>query len=271
MSPANPPIANGQWEPGASPAGRRWHRWALASVVALAVVGFYALGLHRYFSWEYLHAHLDLLRNETQQHLLLALLLFALIYVSVTALSLPVATALGLTAGALFGRWLGTGVVSLAATLGATLAFLGSRYLFRDGVQRRFGSRLAAINRGVEQDGAYYLLTLRLVPAFPFFLVNLGLGLTPMRARTFAWVSLLGMLPGTFLYVNLGAELSRIDSPRTALSPRMFIPLALLGLVPLALRLFLRWTRSRRHHDEHGGHRGPGEPAAAVPCNDSGR
>jgi uncharacterized membrane protein YdjX (TVP38/TMEM64 family) len=215
--------------------------------VALAVLGFYALGLHRYFSWEYLHAHLDLLRDEKQQHLLLTLVLFILVYVSVTSLSLPVATALGLVAGALFGRLLGTGVVILAATLGATLAFLSSRYLFRDWVQRRFGSRLAAMNRGVEQDGAYYLLTLRLVPVFPFFLVNLGMGLTPLRARTFAWVSLLGMVPGTFLYVNAGAELGRIDSPQGILSPGVLIALALLGLVPLALRLVLRWARSRRH------------------------
>jgi uncharacterized membrane protein YdjX (TVP38/TMEM64 family) len=216
--------------------------------VALAVLGFYALGLHRYFSWEYLHAHLDLLRDQTQQHLLQTLVLFILVYVSVTSLSLPVATALGLVAGALFGRWLGTGVVILAATLGATLAFLSSRYLFRDWVQRRFGSRLAAMNRGVEQDGAYYLLTMRLVPVFPFFLVNLGMGLTPMRARTFAWVSLLGMLPGTFLYVNAGAELGHIDSPRGILSPSVLISLALLGLVPLALRLVLRWARNRRRH-----------------------
>jgi uncharacterized membrane protein YdjX (TVP38/TMEM64 family) len=271
MSPAEPTISTGQWEPGASPVRRCWPRWVLATGAVLAILGFYALGLHRYFSWEYLHAHLDLLRNETQQHLLLRLLLFALVYVSVTALSLPVASALGLTAGALFGRWLGTGVVSLAATLGATLAFLGSRYLFRDGVQRRFGSRLAAINRGVEQDGAYYLLTLRLVPAFPFFLVNLGTGLTPMRARTFAWVSLLGMLPGTFLYVNLGAELGRIDSARAALSPGLLVSLALLGLVPLALRLLLRWARSRRHRGAHGGQGKPDEPAVAVPCDPFGR
>jgi uncharacterized membrane protein YdjX (TVP38/TMEM64 family) len=216
------------------------------------MLGFYALGLHRYVSREYLHAHLDAMREETRRHLLLALLVFALVYVAVTALSLPVATALGLAAGALFGRWLGTGVVSLAATLGATLAFLGSRYLFRDWVQRRFGSRLGALNRGVEQDGAYCLLTLRLVPVFPFFLVNLGMGLTPLRARTFAWVSLLGMLPGTFLYVNAGAELGRIDSARAVLSPGVLISLALLGLVPLALRLLTRWARDRRHRVADG-------------------
>ncbi len=222
---------------------RSWPRWALAAALVLAVGGFYGLGLHRYVAWDYLRSHLDQLRTDVAQHLLLALLLFFAAYAAVTALSLPVATALGLIAGALFGRWLGTAVVSLAATLGATVAFLGSRYLLRDWVGRRFGDRLAAVNRGVERDGAYYLLTLRLVPAFPFFVVNLVMGLTPMRAWTFAWVSLLGMLPGTFLYVNAGTELSHIDSPRGILSPGLWLALALLGVVPLVLRQLVRWRR----------------------------
>jgi uncharacterized membrane protein YdjX (TVP38/TMEM64 family) len=211
--------------------------------LVLAVAGFYALRLHRYVSWDYLRGHLDLLQAHVQEHLLTALLLFLLLYVAVTALSLPVAAALSLAAGALFGRWLGTGVVSLAATLGATLAFLSSRYLFRAWVERRFGDGLARLDRGVERDGAYYLLTLRLVPLFPFFLVNLGMGLTRMRAWTFAWVSLVGMLPGTFLYVNAGTELGRLASPRDVLSPGLLVSLALLGVVPLALRLLLRGRR----------------------------
>ncbi len=214
-------------------------RWAVAALLVLGVAGFYALGLQRYLSWEYLRGHLDLLQARVAQHLVPALLLFALVYVAVTALSLPVATALGLLAGALFGRWLGTGVVSVAATLGATLAFLSSRYLLRGWVRRHFGGRLAAVNRGVERDGAYYLFTLRLVPAFPFFVVNLGMGLTPMRVRTFAWVSFLGMLPGTFLYVNAGAELGRVASPGDVLSAGLLVSLALLGLVPLLLRLLV--------------------------------
>jgi uncharacterized membrane protein YdjX (TVP38/TMEM64 family) len=221
------------------PAGRRAGRWLLAAVLLAAVAGLYALGLHRYLSWEYLRTHLDELRAGVGEHLPVALLVFFLVYVAVTALSLPAAAVLTLAAGALFGRWLGTAVASLASSVGATLAFLLSRYLFRDWVQRRFGGRLEAINRGIERDGAYYLFTLRLVPAVPFFLVNLGMGLTRMPARTFLWVSLLGMLPGTFLYANAGTALATINSPRDVLSPTVLISLALLGLVPLVLRLLL--------------------------------
>jgi uncharacterized membrane protein YdjX (TVP38/TMEM64 family) len=230
--------------PGARPRQRAWPRWLLAALLVLGVAGFYSLGLHSYLSWDYLRAHLDALEARVNQHYLPALGLFFLAYVGVTALSLPAATVLSLAAGVLFGRWVGTGVVLLAATLGATLgatlAFLSSRYLFRDWVRRRFGARLAAVDAGVRRDGAYYLLTLRLVPAFPFFLVNLAMGLTAMRAWTFAWVSLVGMLPGTFLYVNTAATLRDIHSPGEILSPGVLVSLALLGVVPLALRWRVR-------------------------------
>jgi uncharacterized membrane protein YdjX (TVP38/TMEM64 family) len=217
-------------------ARQSWLRWILAVLILAAIVAFYASGLFRYVSLEYLRHHLDMLKAEVQQHLLVALLVFFLLYLSVTALSLPAAGVLTMLAGALFDRWLGTAVVSLASTLGATLAFLSSRYLFRDGVQRRFGARLRALNEGVAREGAYYLFTLRLVVVMPFFLINLGMGLTPMRVRTFAWVSLLGMLPGTFLYVNAGCEFEKIHSPGDVLSPGLLLSLALLGLAPLAFR-----------------------------------
>jgi hypothetical protein len=132
-------------------------------------------------------------------------------------------------------------VVSLASTLGATLAFLSSRYILRDWVQRQFGARLGPINRGVEKDGAYYLFTLRLVPVVPFFLINLGMGLTPMRVVPFAAVSWLGMLLGTFLYVNAGTELAALDSPAGLLSWQVLLSLALLGVVPLAIRKCIQW------------------------------
>ena len=217
-----------------------------AAVLLAACGGFYALGLHRYLRWDYLRAHLDVWQAQVRQDPLPALLLFFIVYTAVTALSLPVATPLSLVAGVLFGRWLGTGVVSLASTLGATLAFLSSRYLLRDWVQHRFGARLRNLNEGVEKDGAYYLFTLRLVPAVPFFLINLGMGLTPMRARTFALVSWMGMLPGTFLYVYAGRELGRVQSPRDLVSPGVLIALALLGLVPLVFRKILQWVGRRR-------------------------
>jgi uncharacterized membrane protein YdjX (TVP38/TMEM64 family) len=177
---------------------------------------------------------------------LLSLLLFFLVYAAVTGLSLPVAAPLSLAAGALFGRWLGTAVVSAASTLGATAAFFSSRYVLRDFVRRRLGPRLEALDRGLDEDGAFYLLTLRLVPLVPFFLVNLGMGLTRVRLRTFVWVSWLGMLPGTFLYVNAGTELARVASPADALSPEVLLSLAALGVVPLALRLLLKWWKKRR-------------------------
>jgi uncharacterized membrane protein YdjX (TVP38/TMEM64 family) len=228
------------------PAAARWPRWAVAALLVLAVAGFYALGLQRYFSWDFVRAHLHAWQARARDDLPLALLAYFLVYVAVTGLSLPVASPLSLVAGALFGRWLGTAVVSLASTLGATLAFLASRYLLRDWVQRRFGRRLALINRGVEADGAYYLFTLRLVPAVPFWLINLGMGLTPMRTTTFAAVSWVGMLLGTFLYVNAGTELATLDSPAGLLSWQVLGSLALLGVVPLAVRKIIRWRARRR-------------------------
>lgn len=214
----------------------QWTRWALVVVLILAVVGFYALGLHRYLSWDAIRANVDAWKAFADDHLLLSLLVFFAVYVSVIALSLPVAVPLSLVGGALFGRWLGTGVVSVASTLGATLAFLSSRYLFRDWVQSRFGDRLAAINRGIERDGAFYLFTLRLAPVVPFFLINLGLGLTPMGVTTFALVSWLGMLLGTFLYVNVGTELGSLESPSGILTWDKLGALALLGIIPLVIR-----------------------------------
>jgi uncharacterized membrane protein YdjX (TVP38/TMEM64 family) len=209
------------------------------------VLGFYVLGLHRYFDWEYVRSQLDDLKARKDQHFLLALLLFFVVYVVLTALSLPAAATLTVLAGFLFGRWWGTGVVSLASTLGATLAFLSSRYLFRDWVQRRFGARMKPIFDGVERDGAYYLFLLRLVPVVPFFLINLGMGLTPMRVTTFAVVSWAGMLLGTILYVNAGAAAGDIRSPRDILTPGVLVSFALLGIVPLVLRKLIQWKGRR--------------------------
>jgi uncharacterized membrane protein YdjX (TVP38/TMEM64 family) len=222
-----------------------WRRWVLAAGLVLAVVAVYALGLQHYLSWDYFRAHLDDLQRTVQDDLPLAALVFFLLYVAVTALSLPVATVVSLVGGALFGRWLGTGLVIVAATVGAVLAFLSSRYVLGDFVQRRVGGRLAALIRGVAQEGAYYLFALRLVPAFPFFLINLGMGLTPIRLWTYTWVSFVGMLPGTFVYVNAGTALGSIESPAGILSPGVLVSFALLGLAPLAFRLL---ARRKAHH-----------------------
>jgi uncharacterized membrane protein YdjX (TVP38/TMEM64 family) len=225
-----------------------WGRWVLAAGLILGIVGFYAFGLDAYFSWDFVREHLDAVKAWVQENQVLALGVGFLVYVTMAALSLPAAAILSLVVGAVFGRWVGTGLVSVAATLGATLAFLSSRYLFRDWVQQRFGKRLVALDRGLDRDGAYYLFTLRLVPLFPFFLINLGMGLTRLPVRTFAWVSWVGMLPGTFLYINAGAELGSLDSPRDVLSPGILVSFALLGVVPLLLRMtLLRGQEDKQH------------------------
>jgi uncharacterized membrane protein YdjX (TVP38/TMEM64 family) len=223
--------------------GPSWGRWLLGGLLVLAVVLFYALGLDRYLSWRSVRANLDGLQAWAGERPVEAVLLYAAAYTAVTALSLPVAAGLSLLSGALFGLALGVVVVSFSSTLGASLAFLSSRYLFRDWVRRRLGHRLEAIDRGVERDGAYYLFTLRLVPAFPFFVINLALGLTPMRLRTFWWVSQLGMLPATVVYVYAGRQLGNIESPGDVFSWPVLLSLALLGVTPLLLRWGLRLFR----------------------------
>jgi pyruvate/2-oxoglutarate dehydrogenase complex dihydrolipoamide dehydrogenase (E3) component/uncharacterized membrane protein YdjX (TVP38/TMEM64 family) len=175
--------------------------------------------------------------------------IFFAIYVAVTALSLPGATILTLAAGALFGVAAGTVLVSFASTIGATLAFLVSRFLLRDWVRQRFGSRLETIDRGVQRDGPFYLLTLRLVPVFPFFAINLGMGLTGIRTWTFYWVSQLGMLAGTLIYVNAGTQLGRIESVRGILSPEVVGAFVLLGLFPLLAKKVLEAFKARKIYD----------------------
>jgi uncharacterized membrane protein YdjX (TVP38/TMEM64 family) len=239
MSMATDPVPSGSEKTS-------WTRWLLAGGVVLTIVAFYAFGLQRYLSWETVRANLDTWKAQVRENLLLYALVYFLVYLGVTALSLPVALPLSLLGGALFGRWLGTAIVSLAATLGATGAFLLSRYLFRDAVQRRFGPRLAAINRGVEKEGAYYLFTLRLVPAVPFFLINLGMGLTPMRVWTFLLVSWVGMLPGTFIYLYTGEALGTLESPSGIISVEVMVPLILLGIFPLAVRKLIQTWGGRR-------------------------
>ncbi len=172
--------------------------------------------------------------------------LFFLLYVAVTALSLPGAAILTIAAGALFGLFTGTILASFASTIGATLAFLASRYLFRDAVAARFGQRMRAIDAGMARDGPFYLFTLRLVPIFPFFLVNLLMGLSNIPARTFAWVSQIGMLAGTIVFVNAGTELAKLDSLSGILSPGLIGSFVLLGLFPWIARWLLGLLRQRR-------------------------
>jgi uncharacterized membrane protein YdjX (TVP38/TMEM64 family) len=226
--------------PVAAPLHSARPRWPLAVLLLLAVVAFYALGLHHYFDWNTVRSHLGAWSALVHEHFFAVLLAYFAIYVAFTALSLPLAGIASLVGGALFGRWLGTAVVSIGSTLGATLAFLSSRYVFRDWVEQRFGQRLQPLRRGIERDGAYYLFTLRLVPVAPFFLINLAMGLTRMRTWTYTAVSMIGMLPGTFLYVYAGEALAEVESPEGLLSRQVLFALALLGVVPLLIRKLVR-------------------------------
>ncbi|MFM8767257.1 MAG: FAD-dependent oxidoreductase [Rubrivivax sp.] len=221
-------------------------RLLLALALAAAVVGFVALDLGRFLSLEALRAAQSQLAGWYERRPGAVIAAFFAVYVAVTALSLPGAVPLTLAGGALFGLGLGTLVVSFASTLGATLAMLVSRHLLREAVKSRFGARLAEVDRGIARDGAFYLFTLRLVPVLPFFAINLLMGLTAMRVWTYAWVSQLGMLAGTLVYVNAGTQLAQISSVQGIVSPSLLGAFALLGVLPLAGRWLVSALKARR-------------------------
>ena len=218
----------------------------LLTVIAAIVVGFFYFDLDRLLTLEGLKSGLTQFESWRGAQPALIGGAFLLLYVLVTALSLPGAAVMTLAAGALFGLLWGTVIVSFASTIGATLAFLVSRYLLHDAVQKRFGDRLKSVNEGIKKDGAFYLFTLRLVPVFPFFLINLLMGLTPIRVATFYWVSQLGMLAGTLVYVNAGTQLAQLDSLSGILSPSLLSSFALLGLFPLIAKKILSVIKVRR-------------------------
>lgn len=215
-------------------------------VWALLISIFLVFDLHHWLNFETLkrhHAHLIALKTQAPWLVAGGFFVF---YVGVTALSLPGATLMALAGGALFGWTAGTVLISFASTIGATCAFLSARYLLRDTVQQRFNAQLMALNKSVVQEGAFYLFTLRLVPLFPFFLINLLMGLTPMRTATFYWVSQVGMLPGTLVYVNAGTQLGQLETPAEIFAPTLLFSFALLGLLPLIARYLVRRLQQRR-------------------------
>ncbi|MGL6308773.1 FAD-dependent oxidoreductase [Aeromonas veronii] len=233
-------------------------RLLLALVMGSLIGAFFSLDLGRYLTLEALQAQQAAVAQWVDSHFVSASLLFVLIYVLSTALSLPGASLLTLGGSAVFGVAWGLLLVSFASTLGATLAFLSARFLLRDWVTVRFGDKLATFQSGMAKEGAFYLLSLRLIPIFPFFLVNLLMGLTPIRVSTYYWVSQLGMLPGTFVYVLAGSELGQLTSTGNILSPSLMIALTLLGLMPwlvkkltdkLALRRLLSPYRKPARYD----------------------
>jgi pyruvate/2-oxoglutarate dehydrogenase complex dihydrolipoamide dehydrogenase (E3) component/uncharacterized membrane protein YdjX (TVP38/TMEM64 family) len=218
----------------------------LLGFLAIILAALLTLVPAEYLSFGYLKSHQERLAALFQGDPWTTAGAFIALYVVTVALSLPWAALLGLAAGAIFGFVWGTVIVSFASTLGATLAFLIARHLARDLVQGRFGDRLATINQGVEREGGFYLFALRLVPLFPFFLINLVMGLTPMRTRTFFWVSQVGMLPGTMVFVNAGTRIAELESVSGLLSPALLGSFALLGLFPLIAKHVLERLRRRR-------------------------
>jgi pyruvate/2-oxoglutarate dehydrogenase complex dihydrolipoamide dehydrogenase (E3) component/uncharacterized membrane protein YdjX (TVP38/TMEM64 family) len=233
----------------------RLRQIVLLLLLALVIGAFVMLDLGRYLSFEQLKAsQASFNQLYAQQPLVVAAVYFG-VYVVATALSFPGAVIITLAGGAVFGLWWGLLIVSFASTLGATLAFLASRFVLRDWVESRFGQRLADINAGVDKEGAFYLFTLRLIPVVPFFLINLLMGLTRMKTWTYYWVSQLGMLAGTAVYVNAGTQLAQLDSVQGILSPALLGSFVLLGIFPLLARrgvaaiqkrqVYARWASVR--------------------------
>ncbi|MBL1273489.1 MAG: FAD-dependent oxidoreductase [Oceanospirillales bacterium] len=219
----------------------------LLIIFIVAIVGIF-LGFdgHKLLTLENLQGHQGALAEWIDQNLLLAVTGYAAIYVVVTALSLPGATIMTLAGGAFFGNLYGLAAVSIASTLGASLAFLVARFLMRDTLRKRYAETVAKMDRGISKDGAFYLATLRLVPVFPFFLINLAMGLTAMKLRTYALVSWVAMLPGTFVYVNAGTQLGQIESTADIVSADLLLSFALLGLFPLIAKFVVGFIRRRK-------------------------
>ena len=225
---------------------------ALLLIAAVLVLLFFVVDGQQYLSLASLKSGRQALLEFYGEHQVLTIAGYMLLYILVTALSLPGAVIMTLGGGALFGLGLGFLLVSFASTIGATLAFLASRFLLRDAVQSRFGEKLAAVNKGIAQDGAFYLFSLRLVPAFPFFIINLVMGLTSIRTSVFYLVSQVGMIPGTLVYVNAGTQLGRIESAGGIASPGLLVSFALLGIFPLLAKKLVGLLGRKHGSDSRG-------------------
>lgn len=227
-------------------------RLLIITAIITLVVLFKVLGLGQYLTLAYLKTSQARFAQLYADNRLAVIAAYMAFYIAVTALSLPGAAVMTLAGGALFGFWAGFIVVSFASTIGATLAAFFARFLLRDWVQNRFGEKLATINRGIEKEGAFYLFSLRLVPIFPFFVINLAMGLTSMRLVTFYLVSQAGMLPGTMVYVNAGKELGKINSLSGILSPGLLISFVILGLFPITVKKILSFYKKSAGKPDSG-------------------
>ena len=221
-------------------------KFVVVLIVIVLIAAFLIFDLGKYFSLDYLKSQQAVIDAYYQANPLPTIAVFLAIYITAIAVSFPGATVLTLAAGAVFGLVTGTIIVSFASSIGATLAFLVSRFVLRDSVQKKFGDKLKPINEGVAKEGGFYLFTLRLVPAFPFFLINLVMGLTSMKTWTFYWVSQIGMLLGTIVYVNAGTELAKITSLKGILSPGLIGAFILLGIFPIIAKKIIDGIKGRK-------------------------
>jgi len=216
-------------------------------LISVALGLFFYLDLHQVLTFDRIKAAQGDLQAYTNENFILAVLAFCGVYITSTAFSLPGAALLTLLSGALFGLVTGTILASISSTLGATVAFLMSRHLLRDTVKSKFGKMLDKIDAGIEEEGAFYLFTIRMIPVFPFFVVNLIMGLTNIKTLTYMWVSMAGMLLGTSIYVNAGTRLSELESPAGIFSPEIILSFVALGIMPVASKKLINYLRSKKN------------------------
>lgn len=216
------------------------------SVFAVIAILFVSFDLGQYLTLDFIKSQQASINDYYQQNRLTALLAYFVLYIIVTAASLPGAAIMTLAAGAIFGLIYGVILVSFASSIGATCAFLASRYVLRDVIQQKFPDKFDSINRGIQKDGAFYLFALRLVPAFPFFVINLVMGLTRLNTWTFYWVSQAGMFAGTIVYVNAGTQLAQITSLSDIASAEIIFSFVLLALLPFIGRKIIDIIKQRK-------------------------
>jgi len=218
----------------------------LVAIIAAIFASFFIFDLQQYFSLEFLKSQKDALNALYAEKPILVAGAFFLTYVLFAALALPAATILTLAGGAIFGFWTGLLLVSFSSTIGATLAFIFTRFLFHDAIQAKFGDRLQAMNEGIEKEGAFYVFGMRLVPIFPFVMINSLLALTKLKTWTFYWASQIGMLAGTAVYVNAGTQIAQIDSLAGIANPKLIGSFVLLGVFPIIAKKTLNFIKSRK-------------------------
>ncbi len=223
----------------------RYAKFTGIVLIGICVTFFTISDLRQYVTPDHLKSCLQIFREYYAAHTGMTIGVYMLIYISITVLCMPVATLIRLAGGAVFGFWVGTIVISLSSSIGATLAFLISRFLLGDYVRKNFGDRLMAVNQRIETEGAFYLFTLRVLPVIPFFMVNLLMGISPIRTRIFYIVSQIGAIPGAMIYANAGIQLSEIGTSDNVFSPAMIFSFALIGIFPLLANKIFQIVRRR--------------------------